>query len=535
MTARKLPALKSILNAKMLIGLMAVLAALSVTTEATGRSLNGLAVGWASQPVPPSSSSVYFTETAKPPNILLLIADDVGVDKVGAYADDADPDYRSDAEFLPQTPTLDALAASGLRFTDAWANPKCSPTRAAIYTGNHGFRTGIGSPLGPPGQDELDPADVTTIAEVLADAGYSSAMVGKWHLGEGAAATIEWEMDTLTETVLHPLRHGWDSFSGTLTGELDTDGVSNYTDWERISSRGRHTITTNETTYATAQTVDDGLIWVKQQDEDTPWMLTMAFHAPHTPLEAPPEDCVWTEDEDLSDDREIYRAMMECLDINIADLLAGLDSLGHLDDTLIIFVGDNGTDSDLAEGVFADDRGKGTVHESGVRVPLIITDGRAWLQVQDNFVPDRDWMTGATMVANPGSDVDDLVHVVDLFATIAEVANADGSSGEDSISLLPVLRDFDSDLREFVYAEAFVPDHGLGELALRMEDWKLLAQVSEQDGALCRHNYRLYDLSTDRFEQSNLQADDADTLADMVALLDEIATEDAWFAVEECE
>ena len=241
------------------------------------------------------------------------------------------------------------------------------------------------------------------------------------------------------------------------------------------------------------------------------------------------------EDEDLSDDREIYRAMMECLDINIADLLASLDSLGHLDDTLIIFVGDNGTDSDLAEGVFADDRGKGTVHESGVRVPLIITDGRAWLQVQDNFVPDRDWMTGATMVANPGSDVDDLVHVVDLFATIAEVANADGSSGEDSISLLPVLRDFDSDLREFVYSESFVPDYGLGELALRMEDWKLLAQVSEQDGERCRHNYRLYDLSTDRFEQSNLQADDADTLADMVALLDEIATEDAWFAVEECE
>ncbi|MFT5684860.1 MAG: arylsulfatase B, partial [Myxococcota bacterium] len=340
--------------------------------------------------------TTYTHESSTPPNILLLIADDVGVDKINTYAGDADPDYRKDADFLPQTPTIDSLAASGLRFTDAWANPKCSPTRAAVYSGRYGFRTGIGTALGPPGQDDLDPDMVTTVAEMLAEEGYTSSMVGKWHLGEGEVPS-DWSdgeswvdhLDSPAAISLTPREHGWDNFAGTLTGELDTDGSGSYNNWLRVTTLGSEVVANEETTYATEQAVNDGLAWVARQDG--PWMLTMAFHAPHSPLEAPDSDCMISEDSELSSDLAVYRAMLECLDLNIADMLAGLEELGDLDDTLIFFIGDNGTDAAVAEDSFDDDRGKGTLYESGVRVPLIVADGRTWMSQQDDFIPGPDW------------------------------------------------------------------------------------------------------------------------------------------------
>jgi len=482
-----------------------------------------------------------YTPSSNPPNILILIADDAGIDKINIYADDADLGYRDSAATLPQTPTIDSLANAGVRFTDAWANPRCSPTRAALYSGLYGFRTGIGNALGPPGYEDLDPDSVTSLAEMISDEGYASALVGKWHLGEGEVPS-GWEegddwnnhLDELTTTGLHPRLHGWSSFIGTLSGELNTHGSGGYTDWTMITSYGHQVRATNETTYATEQAIESGLGWVARS-KGSSWMLTMSFHAPHTPLEAPASDCTWSGGDDLEEPEEIYRAMVECLDINIASLLSGLDALKELEDTLIFFISDNGTDAGVAEDVFADWRGKGTLYENGVRVPLIVTDGRTWIAQRDGISEDSDWVTSTAIITEPGSEIADLVHVMDIYATIADVTGADGSDGSDSVSLIPFLTDTEGDIREFLYSELFNPQDSTGELSIRTDNWKLIFEVTEGDDGLCRSNYRLYNLTYDRFEQTDLVDSRPMTVERLLDHLDTLATGDAWFEVDDCE
>ena len=485
-----------------------------------------------------TSTSGLYTKPPEPPNLLLLIADDVGIDKINIYADDADLSYRESAEALPLTPTIDSLASAGVRFTDAWANPKCSPTRAALYSGRYGFRTGIGNALGPPDLPDMSPDVVTTLAEMLTEEGYTSAMVGKWHLGMGEppadwADDDAWtdHLDELTTTELHPQEHGWHSFQGTLGGELDSEGSVGYTDWIRIYSHGHRAKAIEESTYATEQAVEDGLGWVERQEGL--WMLTMAFHAPHSPLEVPGADCSWSGTDDLETDAEVYRAMLECLDINIAALLSGLDDLGALDNTLIFFIGDNGTDESVAEDVFADGRGKGTLYESGVRVPLIVADGKTWNQQQQGLsvrIAPRD-----AVIQDPGAEIADLVHVLDIYATIADVASADGSNGVDSVSLMPFLQDTDGTVRDALLAEMFNPNNGTGELALRTETWKLMFDVNSTGSSRCRENFELYNLAYDRFEQADLADSRPKTVERLLLKLDQISTGSTWFDVDDCQ
>ena len=476
-----------------------------------------------------------YIGVSSPPNLLLLIADDVGVDKINIYADDADLGYRGSAEALPLTPTIDSLASAGVRFTDAWANPKCSPTRAALYSGRYGFRTGIGNALGPPGLPDMSPDVVTTLAEMLTEEGYTSAMVGKWHLGMGEPPS-EWDededwtdhLDELITTQLHPQQHGWHSFLGTLGGELDSDGSVGYTDWIRVYSHGHRAKAVEETSHATEQAIEDGLGWVARQDGA--WMLTMAFHAPHSPLEEPAPDCSWSGTDALETDAEIYRAMLECLDINIAAMLSGLDAINELDNTLIFFIGDNGTDEPVAEDVFADGRGKGTLYESGVRVPLIVAEGQTWRQQQSNT------FTGArSIITDPGAEIADLVHVMDIYATVADLTGADGSDGVDSVSLMPFLQDSEGDIREVLFAEMFNPNSGTGELAVRTDNWKLIFDVSTSGQSRCRENFELYNLTYDRFEQSDLSDLRPKTVGRMLNRIDEMSTGNAWFDVDDCQ
>ncbi|MFT5686731.1 MAG: arylsulfatase A-like enzyme, partial [Myxococcota bacterium] len=139
-------------------------------------------------------------------------------------------------------------------------------------------------------------------------------------------------------------------------------------------------------------------------------------------------------------------------------------------------------------------------------------------------------------IADPGTEIADLVHVMDIYTTIADATDADGSDGSDSVSLMPFLRDVDGDIRDHLFTELFNPSTETGELAVRVDDWKLLVKVVDGGDGPCRGNYRLYDLSTDRFEGTNLSSTNSDVVATMTDWIDSVRDgEDAWFDVDDCD
>lgn len=348
-------------------------------------------------------------------NVLLVIADDLGVDRLASYGL---------GQGLPPTPTVDALAASGVTFRNCWANPVCSPTRATIQTGRYSFRTGVGNalPFGPPlAQEER------TLPEALAELGlpHRSALVGKWHLGGGPLTQGD---------SLDPNLQGYEHFAGALGGAFA--GPFGYELWPRTVDG----VTNLSRTYATTQTVDDALAWVDGVAE--PWFLTVSFHAPHTPFHAPPAELHGQELPDADPCEQpipFHDAMVEAFDRELGRLL---DTLGDevLANTVVLLVGDNGTTADVAQPPLLPERSKGTLYQGGIRVPLIVSG------------PD---------VVLPGRESLALVNTTDLFATVVELAGGDvaelsGGAPEDTLSLVGVLTSaLGGGLRTHTYAELF--------------------------------------------------------------------------------
>jgi len=492
--------------------------------------------------------------TPQQANVIVIIADDMGVDKLGSYAADADPDYAAEASYLPDTPVLDEMAAAGVRFTDAWANPSCSPTRGALYSGQYAIRTGVGMPTGRPDATFLDP-ELDTLAEIMEDAGYATGLFGKWHVGENdpPEGWTEEELwyDHAGETLEHelnPITHGWRRFVGTVDGTLywyqpyssAYTGDGGYTDWIALDSECVDCVTPEVTVhhredYATDATVDDTLTWIDEQTE--PWLAVVALHAPHSPWNVPPEGCSYRAEGEAEPTEfiGIYEEMVECMDRRIGDLLDGLHDLGDLDDTLVIFAGDNGTEDGLSEGSFDDDNGKSSVYETGLRVPLIIADGKDLDRRRDDWRFNPDWRFSPVFVTGWSRAVSAPVHVMDLFATVAEVGGADASGGVDSVSLMPLLRLGGGDTRELVYSEAFEPD-GTGVAAIRSGGWKLHTTVQEFPTGLCRVGYELYNLGVDRFEQTDLSGVEFVFLAGLQAELNSLVASEpgSWLDVPDC-
>ncbi|MCB1134503.1 MAG: sulfatase-like hydrolase/transferase, partial [Verrucomicrobiae bacterium] len=193
------------------------------------------------------------------PNILFVVADDIGVDNISAYGE-----HASSAS----TPSIDALASDGVLFRNTWANPMCSPSRASLLTGRHAFRHGLLHPAGA----ELD-ADEETVAEILQGVGYATALFGKWHLGTSTGTT--------------PADQGYDYFSGALSGNID-----DYFSWTKTTQEVIDGVTyqdsSTETGYATSTNVAEAQSWIAQQS--SPWLVTLAFNAGHSPYHVPPSD-----------------------------------------------------------------------------------------------------------------------------------------------------------------------------------------------------------------------------------------------------
>ena len=345
------------------------------------------------------------TETSDPiptpssPNILLIIADDMGLDATPGY---------SVGTSKPTMPNLQDLMNSGVRFNNVWSNPVCTPTRATILTGKYGFRTNVIN-VG----DVLSTSE-TSLHKVLNTnaSEYSHAVIGKWHLSSDPT---------------HPTAMGVDYFAGLLGG-----GVQSYTNWD-LNENG---VTTTSTAYTTTKFTNLAIDWVSAQSQ--PWFLWLAYNAPHTPFHLPPTN-LHNQGDLPADDASIeanplpyYQAMIEAMDSEMGRLLSTMTQEDR-DNTLIIFVGDNGTPSEVVQE-YNSNRAKGSIYQGGVNVPMVIS-GKNVTRVNETE--------------------DALISTTDLFATIAEVAGTASYDSGDSRSFLDLLSSGNSKGRDFVYTEKY--------------------------------------------------------------------------------
>jgi arylsulfatase A-like enzyme len=345
------------------------------------------------------------SDNAGPPNVLLVIADDFGVDSSPCY---------DDGDQKPSMPTLEGLCAAGVVFEHAWAAPECSPTRSSMITGLPGFATGVGA-----AGDRLDP-DVTSLMDVITDGSpypYSSAVIGKWHLA-----------GTGNTDYSHPAELGVEYYTGVFIGALP-----DYYHWTKIEDGAP--VAVDE--YATTTFTDDAIAWIG--DQDGPWFLWLAYTAPHEPLHLPPAelidrpDLTGTTADIAARPRDYYFAAAEAMDAELGRLLDQMPDDVRAN-TVILFLGDNGTPGRMAQPPYDADRAKGSLYEGGIRVPLVIA---------------------GPPVRRPGARESALVASTDLFATIAELTGAANPRGDTSVSLLQYLAEAAEPARAVVYSEYF--------------------------------------------------------------------------------
>jgi len=396
------------------------------------------------------------------PNLLFIVADDLGLDRMGLYG------LAPDA---PPTPNIDSLAATGVRFQDVWSSPTCSPTRANMLTGRYGIHTAIGRNVPSTRQRYVLSLEENTLPEALC--GYESSAVGKWHL---ASPDGEGGLD-------HPNLQGFGWYSGSWANvdhEVTPEGLGQdlgYRNWEKVTN-GQVEWTD---AYATTDTTDDAIARVHAMEEvDAPWLLWTAYNAPHWPAHVPPDHLFDPATLGDSTDARLYDASVQAMDTEIGRLLSEVD----LDNTVVFFVADNGTPSKAVEAPFDVTRAKGTLFEGGIRVPLIVSGPGI-----------------ETGVSNA------LVHTTDLFPTALELAGLSIPDNVDGASLLPQLLDpRTKGARKMLFSEAFSPndlnrDPNREEFAIRNRNYKLIRDINGD---------QLYALSADTLDDgSDLLAEES--------------------------
>ncbi|MAS96265.1 MAG: hypothetical protein CMO55_23935 [Verrucomicrobiales bacterium] len=331
--------------------------------------------------------------TAKPtPNIIFILADDLGYGDLGCYGA---PDIA--------TPNLDKLASEGIRFTDAYANGAiCSPTRMAFLTGRYQQRVGMENALTYQEMGRGIPPGGTTVATRLKESGYTNGLSGKWHLGY--------------DDNRQPTAQGFDHFFGLLGGNhhyfqhMDRIGVHDlWRDTESVKREG----------YSTDLVTEDALAFIEENKEN-PFFLYLSHPAPHFPWQGPDDEGKLVEPKKKSwqtGDRETYIAMVERMDQGIGEVIDLIDKQGLGENTLIVFTSDNGGHTYSRNTPMRDY--KGTLYEGGIRVPCIAR-----------------W----TGTIPAGKTTRQVAITMDWSATFARLAGIPADpSVEDGIDLTPIL------------------------------------------------------------------------------------------------
>jgi arylsulfatase A len=275
------------------------------------------------------------------PNVIVLFADDLGYEDIGCYGGPV------------KTPTLDRIAADGVRFTDFYAGSAvCGPSRAVLMTGRHHARGGIyGNVIFDDSQSGHLLTREVTLADLLGDNGYATAHFGKWHMG----------MPTRTRKKPTPAEHGFDYWFGMNSGANPSHkNPDNFLrNGVRVGMIGG---------YSCQILVDEAIMWLdEERDTDAPFFMNFWFHEPHDRVAAP--DDIVSQYGDLDDPGAIYSGTIDNTDRAIARLLEKLKEVDSLENTLIVYASDNGSYRDDRNGGL---RGrKASLYEGGIRVPGI--------------------------------------------------------------------------------------------------------------------------------------------------------------------
>ena len=493
---------------------------------------------------------------AKRPNIIVIMADDMGYSDIGCFGGE-----------IP-TPNIDMLAENGMRFTQFYNGGRCCPTRASLLTGLYAHQAGVGAMVSPsdePGYRGRLNESSMTFAEVLRNAGYQTFMSGKWHV------THYNYQDP--EPTLHrgswPLQRGFDRFFGTLSGAGSFfDPVSLMMDNDFIEP--------GDDFYYTDALSDQAVKFVQEADKDNPFLLYIAHVAPHWPLHARPEhiekfkgmynmgwDVIRAEryekmvNKGLIDERwplsprednilpwedapdkeweahrmAVYAAQVYSMDLGIGQVIEALKREGQFENTLIIFLSDNGASNEIIQGsetrhgFFANGGTNPAIFPGGP--DTYAAYGPGWANASNTpYRRYKRWMheggIATPMIAHwpgvieAGQTDNQVAHIIDLMPTFIELAggkypeifNDHTLTPLEGISLYPLFRGTERKGHDALYWEH------LGYRAVRQGKWKL---VSEGD------SWQLYDLETDRTEINNLAAKFPEIVDDMAAMFEKWA------------
>ncbi len=392
------------------------------------------------------------------PNVVILLADDMGWGDAGM---NGAPDIA--------TPNIDRIASQGVRFTQFYANaPECTPTRCSLLTGRYQHRVGgLECAIGVNNVGRYDeaewlqkrgelglPSSEVSFARILKDSGYDTACFGKWHLGY--------------DEKFSPNRHGFDEHLGILGGNADYFTHQELGGSSRLVHNGKPDA---RKAYLTDVFADAAIDWLKAR-RDRPFLLYLPFNAPHAPIQDPNEFDPKTGTAPVRDKhRPVYAKVMSRLDQRIGDVLRQLDSMPGAEDTLVLFMSDNGAD---ANGRNLPYRGnKSRVFEGGIRVPCCVR----W----PKLLP-------------AGKTIDQVGMSMDILPTILAATGVKAPAGRtlDGMNLLPQLQDGVS-----VPRTVFWRYKRAGEVrkAVRHGDWKYINDSGQE---------LLFNLARDESEKDDL-------------------------------
>lgn len=412
--------------------------------------------------------SAGVLSAAERPNVVVLLADDLGYQDIGCYGGPV------------ETPTLDQLAAKGARFTNFYSGcAVCSPSRATLLTGRHHIRAGVYSWIHDESQKSHLLKRENTLAEVLKQAGYSTAHVGKWHLG---LPTKKYDKPT-------PDQHGFDYWFATWN-----NAEPSHKNPKNFIRNGEPVGQLNG--YSCQLVADEAIGWLeKHRDKEKPFFLNVWFHEPHAPIAAPDE--IVSEYGKLKDKAAVYSGTIDNSDRAIARLLAKLAEVDAIENTLIVYASDNGSYRDDRTGGL---RGKKGVNwEGGIRVPGIF----CW----PGTIPN-------------GQQIDTPAGVVDILPTVCGLLNLDTPERHlDGSNLAPLLTqqgEFERHqplfwhlqksrpivaMRDGRYSLVADPDYELSTSNMFQEAWIPTIKAGGYT------NFRLYDLEADPQQTTDLAAE----------------------------